>query len=256
MSGILKMFTAIKYFPKNYKVIVILGDDVTKLRVHGIGTITVGIQNKLIELHDVLYFPDTSDTLCYIIEHSCQTDLSFLIKNGATTVRFPTLTLLANTHKEIILDDYLPSKDQHSQPDYTNLPNYFKNITVRLIHDKAATSTRSTDDSASYNIHNVEQVSIKIDETNKISTGVYVHFSQGSFVFLASRSSMATKQGIMVPTGTIYCDYTGKISVLFHNQSKTTLSIKEGMHIAKPLIFQVSTPTLHMTQSELFTSRG
>ena len=44
ISGILKMFTAIKCFPKNYKGILILGDGVTKLKVHGIGTITVEIQ--------------------------------------------------------------------------------------------------------------------------------------------------------------------------------------------------------------------
>ena len=44
MSGVLKLFTAIKYPPKNYKGIVILGDGVTKLKVHGIGTIAVEIQ--------------------------------------------------------------------------------------------------------------------------------------------------------------------------------------------------------------------
>ena len=43
MSGILKLFTAIKYNPKNYKRIFILGDGVTKLKVHGIGSIAVEI---------------------------------------------------------------------------------------------------------------------------------------------------------------------------------------------------------------------
>ena len=70
MYGILKMFTVIKYFTKNYKGIVILGDGVTKLKVHGVVTITVEIQNKIIELHDVLYVPDISNNLYSIIEHS------------------------------------------------------------------------------------------------------------------------------------------------------------------------------------------
>ena len=48
MSGILKLFTAIKHLPKNYKEIVILGDGVTKLRVHGIGTIAVEIHLLLL----------------------------------------------------------------------------------------------------------------------------------------------------------------------------------------------------------------
>ena len=63
MSGILNLFTATKYYPKNYKGIVILGDSVTKLKVHGIGNIAVEIQKKLIELNNVLYVPDIDDTL-------------------------------------------------------------------------------------------------------------------------------------------------------------------------------------------------
>ena len=46
MSGILKLFTAIKYPPKNYKGIVILGDGVTKLKLHQIGIIEVEIQKR------------------------------------------------------------------------------------------------------------------------------------------------------------------------------------------------------------------
>ena len=46
MSGILKLFTAIKYFHKNYKGIFILGYGLTKLKVHGIGTIAVEIQKN------------------------------------------------------------------------------------------------------------------------------------------------------------------------------------------------------------------
>ena len=48
MSGILKMFTAIQSFLKNYKGIVILGDVVTKLKVLGVGTIAVEIPKKLL----------------------------------------------------------------------------------------------------------------------------------------------------------------------------------------------------------------
>ena len=74
MSGVLKLFTAIKYFPKNYKGIVILGYGVTKLKVHGIGTIEVEIQKKFIELHNVLYVPGIADTLYSLIEHGRQPD--------------------------------------------------------------------------------------------------------------------------------------------------------------------------------------
>ena len=110
---------------------------------------------KLIELHDVLYFPDISYTLYSIVEHGCRPDLSFVIENGPTTVGFTTFNLITKTHKEITLDYDIPSKDQHSQLDYTNLPNDFKNTTVRLIHDKATIPTRSTADSSAYYIHRV-----------------------------------------------------------------------------------------------------
>ena len=93
MSGILKLFTAIKYPPQNYKGIVILGDFITKLKLHGIGIIALGIQIK-IELHDVLYVPDISNILYSVIKQGCRTDCSFVVKNGATTLEFPTFTLL------------------------------------------------------------------------------------------------------------------------------------------------------------------
>ena len=98
MPGILKVFTAIKYFPKNYKGIVILGDFITKLKVHGIGIIALGIQTK-IELHDVLYVPDIAYTLYSIIKHGCQHDYLFVIKNEVTILGFPTFTLLFKTNK-------------------------------------------------------------------------------------------------------------------------------------------------------------
>ena len=130
----------------------------------------------------------------------------------------------------------LPSKDRHSQPDYTNLPNEFKNTTVRLIHDKADIPTISTKVSAAYYLHSVEQVSIKPDETKKINTVVNVHFHQGSFGFVTSQSSMVTKYVIMFPISTIDSYYTGKIYVILDNQRKTTLSIKEGICISQFLI--------------------
>ena len=73
MYGILELFTAIKHPPKNYKGIVILGDGATKLKVHEIGTIA-GEIHFLIELHDVLYVPEISDTLYSIIKHGRQPD--------------------------------------------------------------------------------------------------------------------------------------------------------------------------------------
>ena len=93
-------------------------------------------RKKLIELHDFLYVPDIADTLYFIIEHGHQPDCSFVINNGATTVGFPTFTLLTKTNKDINLYFDLPFKYQHSHPDYTNLLNDFNNTTVILIHDK------------------------------------------------------------------------------------------------------------------------
>ena len=113
MSGIINMFIAIKYSPKHYKLIVVLGDDVTKLKVHGVGNIALEIQNKFIELHDVLYVPYISDTLYSIIKHDRQTDFSFVIDNGATTVGFHTFTFLEKTNKDISVDTYLPFQYRH-----------------------------------------------------------------------------------------------------------------------------------------------
>ena len=149
-----------------------------------------------------------------------------MIKNGDTTVGFPTFIILVNTNKEITLDADIPFKDQNSQPDYTTLPNDLKKTTVHLIHDKSATPTISTKECDAYDLQSVEQVSITPSKRKKINTGVNVHLTQGSFGFVTSRSSMVTNHGIMVPTGTIDNDYTKQISVVLHNQSKITFYIK------------------------------
>ena len=209
-----------------------------------------------IALQNFLYVTNIPDTLKYIINHSCQPDCLFVIDNVATTVRYTTFILLVKDNKGITLDADLPFKERHSQPDHTNLPNDFKNTTVRLIHDKSSIPTRSTEYYDAYDLHSLEQVSIKPGETKKINTGVNIHLPQDSFGFVTSQSSIATRHELMVPTGTIYHDYTRKISVVLHNQSKTTFSIKEGMRIAQILILQVSTITLHTTQSKRVTSRG
>ena len=124
---------------------------------------------KLIELHDVLYVPDIFDTLYSIIEHGSQPSWSFVINNGATAIEFPTFTLLAKTNAEINLDADLPFKDQQSHPEYTNLPNDFNNTTVRLIHERAEIPTRFTKEFAAYDLHSVEQVSIKPSKTKKLA---------------------------------------------------------------------------------------
>ena len=98
MSENLKLFIAIKYPPKNYKEIVILGYSGTILKLHGFETLQWKFKN-LIELHNILYVPDISNTLDFIIDHGPQPDCSFLINNGATAVGFPTFTLLAKNNK-------------------------------------------------------------------------------------------------------------------------------------------------------------
>ena len=120
---------------------------------------------KMIVLHNFLYVTGIANTLYSIINHDHQPDCSLVIENGATTVEFPTFILLAKTNKDISLDSDLPLKDRHSQPEYTNLPNEFKNTAVRLIHDKVPIPARSTEDYAIYDLHSVEYVSIKPGKT-------------------------------------------------------------------------------------------
>ena len=192
MYGILNLFTAIKYFPKNYKGIIILRDGVTKLKVHGIETIAAEIQKQLIELHNVLYVPDITSLLYCIIEHGSQPDCSFVIKNGATTVGFPTFTLLDNTNKDMILDSDIPFKDRHSHRDYTNLLNDFNNTPVSLIYDKAAIPKRYTEDFVAYNLHCVEQVSIKVLTPTLHVTESKLFISRGEGDFSSTEKACRT----------------------------------------------------------------
>tara|TARA_B100001123_G_C15201619_1_gene983587 strand:+ start:183 stop:608 length:426 start_codon:yes stop_codon:yes gene_type:complete len=90
-----------------------------------------------------------------------------------------------------------------------------------------------------YDIFADEDKWIPSGEYKLISTGISVKCSNGRWGWIIKdRSSMAVK-GLFTHAGVIDAGYTGKIKVLFHNVSATSIKIEQGDKIAQLIPTQV-----------------
>lgn len=90
----------------------------------------------------------------------------------------------------------------------------------------------------------------------KIRTGVHVELEEGYEAQVRGRSSL-TARGIVVPTGTVDCDYTGEIGVvLFNLNADHSVFFNEGDKIAQLVISPIVTPELVEVEEIKETDRG
>ncbi|PCH41966.1 dUTPase-like protein, partial [Wolfiporia cocos MD-104 SS10] len=94
---------------------------------------------------------------------------------------------------------------------------------------------QSTPNSAGYDIHAIEDATIKPGETATIETGLKVLFPYGHYGQLATRSSMA-KQSLLVMGGIIDWDYRGEIKVMIHNLGSESYEVHSTDKIAQLLV--------------------
>lgn len=115
---------------------------------------------------------------------------------------------------------------------------------------------RQTINSAGYDLHAYESVSIPPHERKLISTGIQLAIPVGCYGQICSRSGLALKYGIICIAGVIDSDYRGTVGVLLYNTSNTTFEVKKGDRIAQLIIIPILTPTLLEASSLEKTERG
>lgn len=69
-----------------------------------------------------------------------------------------------------------------------------------------------------------------------IDTGVHVEIPKGYVGYVQGRSGLNVKKGVICPTGTIDCGYTGSIRVKLYNLSHSDYNIHKGDKIAQLVI--------------------
>lgn len=89
-----------------------------------------------------------------------------------------------------------------------------------------------------------------------IDTGVHVEIPKGYVGYVQGRSGLNVKNGIICPTGTIDCGYTGSIRVKLYNLSNNDFQIHSGYRIAQLVIQPIADCQLIEVESLEDTARG
>ena len=79
---------------------------------------------------------------------------------------------------------------------------------------------------------------VKPGETAKIPLGFSLEIPHGNVILLVPRSSLNAK-GIEVKLGTIDADYTGEISAIVHNESKSPFEIDFNTKICQLIMLPI-----------------
>jgi dUTP pyrophosphatase len=116
----------------------------------------------------------------------------------------------------------------------------YNTVRYKIISPNGRVPTRSTEDSAYYDVFSSEDVIIPNLETVMVHTGIKIKPQQGYFIDIRSRSSMG-KNGISISNspGTLDSDYSGELMVLLYNHSGKDYQVCIGHKIAQINIMPV-----------------
>ena len=121
----------------------------------------------------------------------------------------------------------------------------------RELYDKIELPSRSTKNSAGYDIRSIENVIIKPGESKAIKTGVKVSMNSDEVLYIFDRSSLGFKYDICLSNsvGVIDSDYRGEIKVPLYNDSNVNQSLDNKERVAQIVIM----PYLNVTFNEVDT---
>ncbi|MBR3304950.1 MAG: dUTP diphosphatase [Christensenellaceae bacterium] len=133
-----------------------------------------------------------------------------------------------------------------------------ESIKVKKLFLDSTIPKRASDEAAGYDIYSHDEVSIKPEETVKVSSGIAVSLPKGYFGAVFARSGLALKQGLRPANcvGVIDSDYRGEVIVALHNDSDTERQVTKGERIAQLVIIPCFTPELEESEDLDETHRG
>lgn len=95
-----------------------------------------------------------------------------------------------------------------------------------------------TEGSAGFDLHSVEEKTLKPGEISLVKTGLHTALPLGTELQVRPRSGLALKHGITVlnSPGTVDSDFVGEIGVILINHSEKTYTINKGDRIAQGIL--------------------
>ena len=105
-------------------------------------------------------------------------------------------------------------------------------IRIKRLSEEAIMPTKGSRMVAGHDLYALKDTSLPSHRQALVETGIAIGLPKGTYGRIASRSGLASKNGIEVGAGVIDADYTGELKVLLRNYSTTDYQIRKDDRIA------------------------
>jgi dUTP pyrophosphatase len=131
-------------------------------------------------------------------------------------------------------------------------------VKVKILSADAIIPKYQTSEAAGFDLHSVDEKTIKAGERDVVKTGLAVALPKGYELQVRPRSGLALKNGITVlnTPGTVDSDYRGELMVILLNTSKEDFVIKKGDRIAQAVIKEILQADFAVVDELDSTERG
>lgn len=128
-------------------------------------------------------------------------------------------------------------------------------LLIKSNHVDAQLPVRSTEGSAGYDLHTIEDGNIEPGQTKLFDTGLSFTVPEGTYGRIAPRSGMS-KKGLLVNAGVIDRDYTGPVKIMLHNLTNKTYIVTKKDRIAQLILEKIEFSDIIFVDSLDSTDRG
>ena len=123
-------------------------------------------------------------------------------------------------------------------------------------NDDTKVPTRSTTDTAGYNLYSSEDIMSASNNRALVDTSISINLPTGTYGRIAPRSGLVVKSSIDIGAGVIDQDYRGIIKVLLINNSDKTFTVNTRDRIAQLILEYIKTLPTTSVESLDETARG
>ena len=116
--------------------------------------------------------------------------------------------------------------------------------------------TRSTPNSAGYDIYSSNEVKVCAGQRAVVNTGIAVKIPDGYCGFIKSRSGLFLNHNIVAFAGTIDSDYVGDVKIILINMSDGDFIVSCGMRFAQLAICKIYTGSFNEVDILPVTKHG
>ena len=115
-------------------------------------------------------------------------------------------------------------------------------IDIKILDNNAIIPTKQHESDAGFDLHSIQEYTIKPGEIYKIHTGLAIAIPDGFAGLVLPRSGLSSNFGITLinSPGLIDSGYRGELLVPLINQSKVDYTIKRSMRVCQLLVIESS----------------